>query len=147
MVTRVNQLNDMCTPCRLIRLVIFLKFWSQSLCCRFSRLIETCKLSCRQLLIAQGRCPHWLSPHTFHLCFCDVAAQALFKKVLVWFGLDWGFTSQSTIFQSCRDRVTASWVLPVLFGEVNVSCSRIQHGDLSEDRTPDLWLRNPTLYH
>ena len=24
------------------------------------------------------------------------------------------------------------------FWEVNVSCSRIQHGDLSEDRTPDL---------
>ena len=31
--------------------------------------------------------------------------------------------------------------------EVNVSCSRIQHGDLSEDRTPDLSLRRPTLYH
>ena len=33
------------------------------------------------------------------------------------------------------------------FGEENVSCSRIQHGDLSEDRTPDLSLRSPTLYH
>ena len=33
------------------------------------------------------------------------------------------------------------------FWEVNVSCSRIQHGDLSEDRTPDLSLRSPTLYH
>ena len=31
--------------------------------------------------------------------------------------------------------------------EVNVSCSRIQHGDPSEDRTPDLSLRSPTLYH
>ena len=30
------------------------------------------------------------------------------------FGLS--FTSQSTIFQSCRDGATASWVLPVLFG-------------------------------
>ena len=40
--------------------------------------------------------------------------------------------------------------LPVYFQyfwEVNVSCSRIQHGDLSEDRTPDLSLRSPTLYH
>ena len=33
------------------------------------------------------------------------------------------------------------------FWEVNVSCSTIQHGDLSEDRTPDLSLRSPTLYH
>ena len=33
------------------------------------------------------------------------------------------------------------------FWEVNVSCSRIQHGDPSEDRTPDLSLRSPTLYH
>ena len=33
------------------------------------------------------------------------------------------------------------------FGEVNVSCSRTQHGDLSEDRTPDLSLRSATLYH
>ena len=33
------------------------------------------------------------------------------------------------------------------FGEVNVSCSRIQHGDPNEDRTPDLSLRYPTLYH
>ena len=33
------------------------------------------------------------------------------------------------------------------FWEVNVSCSRTQQGDLSEDRTPDLSLRSPTLYH
>ena len=33
------------------------------------------------------------------------------------------------------------------FWEVNVSCSRIQHGDLSEDRTSDLWLKSRTLYH
>ena len=31
------------------------------------------------------------------------------------------------------------------FWEVNVSCSRIQHGDPSEDRTPDLSLQSPTL--
>ena len=31
------------------------------------------------------------------------------------------------------------------FWEVNVSCSRTQHGDLSEDRTRDLSLRSPTL--
>ena len=33
------------------------------------------------------------------------------------------------------------------FWKVNVSCSRTKHGDLSEDRTPDLSLRSPTLYH
>ena len=33
------------------------------------------------------------------------------------------------------------------FWEVNVSCSRIQHGDPTVDRTPDLSLRSPTLYH
>ena len=33
------------------------------------------------------------------------------------------------------------------FWEVNVSCSRIKHGDLSEDRTSYLSLRSPTLYH
>ena len=33
------------------------------------------------------------------------------------------------------------------FWEVNVSCSRIQHGDLSEDLTLDLSLQSPTLYH
>ena len=33
------------------------------------------------------------------------------------------------------------------FWEVNVFCSRIEHGHLSEDRTPDLSLRSPTLYH
>ena len=35
------------------------------------------------------------------------------------------------------------------FWEVNVglSCLRMQHGDLSEDRTPDLSLRSPMLYH
>ena len=35
------------------------------------------------------------------------------------------------------------------FWEVNVSCSRIQHGDLSEDRSPDLSLRtdDPPLGH
>ena len=33
------------------------------------------------------------------------------------------------------------------FWEVTVSCLRIQHGDLGEDRTPDLSLQSPTLNH
>ena len=53
---------------------------------------------------------------------------------------------QSTIFQSCRDGATASWLLPVVFGGVNVSCSRTQNGGCRY-RTPDLSLRSRRLYH
>ena len=56
-----------------------------------------------------------------------------------------GLTSQSTIFQSCWDGATASWVLPVLSGS-KVSCSRTQHGG-GRFRSPDLSLLSPTLYH
>ena len=35
-------------------------------------------------------------------------------------------TTKSTVFQSCRDIATASWVLINTMG-VNMSCSRIQH--------------------
>ena len=52
--------------------------------------------------------------------------------------------SKSTIFQSCRDGATASWVLPVLSGN-KVSCSRTQHGG-GGFRTPDLSFRNQMLY-
>ena len=38
-------------------------------------------------------------------------------------------------------------VITSTFWEVNVSCSKIQHGDLSEDRTPDLLLWSLMLYH
>ena len=40
--------------------------------------------------------------------------------------LCWCLTSQSTIFQSCRDEATASWVSPVLFMECICLCSRTQ---------------------
>ena len=40
----------------------------------------------------------------------------------------WSLTSKLTIFQSCKDGATASWVLPVLFQGVNVSCSWTQQG-------------------
>ena len=46
--------------------------------------------------------------------------------------------SQSTRFQSYGDRVTTSWVKPVLWG-VNASfLLRTQHGALSGDHTQDL---------
>ena len=35
-----------------------------------------------------------------------------------------GLTSQLIIFQSCRDGTTASWVLPIVFGEYIGLCSR-----------------------
>ena len=43
------------------------------------------------------------------------------------------FTSKSTTFQICRYR--SSWVEPVLFlARINVSCSRTQRSDTSEDQ-------------
>ena len=38
-------------------------------------------------------------------------------------------------------------ITSTLLREVNISCSRIQHGNLSENRTPNLSLQSPTLYH
>ena len=67
------------------------------------------------------------------------------QSIRFWFGLGWGFTSQSTIFQSGRSHCFLG--ITSTFCKVNVSCSRIQHSDPSEDRTPDLSLRSPTLYH
>ena len=37
------------------------------------------------------------------------------EKLLDWFCLCWGLTSQSTIFQLCRDGATASWVINQYF--------------------------------
>ena len=37
--------------------------------------------------------------------------------------------------------------ITITLWEVDVSCSRIQHGDPSEDQTPDLSLQSPMLYH
>ena len=54
-------------------------------------------------------------------------------------------TFKSTIFQSCRDGATASWISAVL-SVSKVSCSRTQHGG-GRLRTPDLSLRSPPLYH
>ena len=48
----------------------------------------------------------------------------------------WFFTSQSTIFQLCRDG--SSWVEPVL--RINVSCSRTQRSDAGE-----AWTDNPSV--
>ena len=53
-------------------------------------------------------------------------------------------TSQSTIFQSCRDGATTSWALPVLKLS-KVSCSRTQHSG-GRFLTPDLSLQSLTLY-
>ena len=50
-------------------------------------------------------------------CLCDLhPLTPHFYKFFLFVCLGRGFTSQSTIFQSCQDGATASWVLPVLFG-------------------------------
>ena len=62
------------------------------------------------------------------LCFCNG------------FGwLCWGLTSQSTIFQSCRDGAIASWVINQYFR--GVKCLAQGHNKVSKP------LAGPTLYH
>ena len=56
-------------------------------------------------------------------------------KVFFWFGLMLNIPVNNF---SCWDGATASLVLPVLFGGVNMSCSWTQHGDPSGTRTPPL---------
>ena len=59
---------------------------------------------------------------------------------MAWHGkvgwLCWGLTSQSTIFQSCRDGAIASWVINQYFR--GVKCLAQGHNTA---------LRSPTLYH
>ena len=59
----------------------------------------------------------------------------------------WGLTSQSTIFQSCRDGATASWVINQYFRGVKCLAHVSNPNHVSRYRTPDLSLRSPTLYH
>ena len=54
-------------------------------------------------------------------------------------------TPQSTIFQSCRDGATASWVLPVVSGS-KVYCSRTQHVG-GRIRTPRPLAPESDAYH
>ena len=78
--------------------------------------------------------------------------------------LCWGLTSQSIIFQSCRDGATASWVINQYFRGVKclaqghntaavgfeppTSRSGVRHSTTEPPREPpDLSLRSPTLYH
>ena len=62
------------------------------------------------------------------------------------FCLRWGLTSQSTIFQSCRDGAIASWVINQYFRGVKCLAQGHNTGG-GRFRTPDLSLRSPTLYH
>ena len=60
--------------------------------------------------------------------------------------LCWGLMSQSTIFQSCRDGATASWVINQYFRRVK--CLAQGHNTAAVGfEPPDLSLRSPTLYH
>ena len=75
--------------------------------------------------------------------------------------LCWGLTSQSTIFQSCRDGATASWVINQYFRAVNclaqghntaavgfeppTSRSRVWHSTTEPPRSPMMQLVNTTM--
>ena len=61
-----------------------------------------------------------------------------------YFCLCWGLTSQSTIFQSCRDRATASWVINQYFR--GVKCLAQGHNTAAIGFEPPT-SRSPTLYH
>ena len=55
-----------------------------------------------------------------------------------WFGLCWGLMSQSTIFQSCRDGATASWVINQYFR--GVKCLAQGHNTAAvENQQSDLY--------
>ena len=70
--------------------------------------------------------------------------------------LCWGLTSQSTIFQSCRDGATASWVINQYFRGVKclaqghntaavgieppTSRSGVRHSTTEPPRSPEIWL-------
>ena len=67
------------------------------------------------------------------------------QSILVWFGLR--FYVPVNNFSVMSGRSHRFLGITSTFWEVNVSCSRIQHAVPSEDRTPDLSLRSPMLYH
>ena len=64
-------------------------------------------------------CRMWHSiisnPDYCHFHLLDVIKAAAHKSFKVFVCLCWGLTSQSTIFQSCRDGTTASWVINQYF--------------------------------
>ena len=59
--------------------------------------------------------------------------------------LCWGLTSQSTIFQSCRDGATASWVINQYFR--GVKCLAQGHNTAAVGFEPPTSRSGPTLYH
>ena len=88
-------------------------------------------------------------------CSCGYSVTTL-SVTLTWVGwLCWGLTSQSTIFQSCRDGAIASWVINQYFRgvkclaqghntaavglEPRTSRSRVRHSTTEPPRSP-LWL-------
>ena len=65
---------------------------------------------------AQGHAtPKWLVRYDRNSNSSEILCLFSLPVSLIWFGLCWGLTSQSTIFQSCRDGATASWVINQYF--------------------------------
>ena len=74
------------------------------------------------------------------------SGSTLFAHTWLFVCLCWGLTSQSTIFQSCRDGATASWVINQYFR--GVKCLAQGHNTAAVGiEPPNLSLRSPTLYH
>ena len=57
----------------------------------------------------------FLRPFSLFCWFKKSSCQLLAKECALSFWLCWGLTSQSTIFQSCRDGATAFWVINQYF--------------------------------
>ena len=66
------------------------------------------------------------------LTMCQILGSYIFPKVIGW--LCWGLTSQSTIFQSCRDGAIASWVINQYFR--GVKCLAQGHNTAAVDLEP-----------
>ena len=68
---------------------------------------------CQKSAYGPGYLKRILLRELVELCGCNAESVETFRR---WFVcLCWGLTSQSTIFQSCRDGATASWVINQYF--------------------------------
>ena len=76
------------------------------------------------------------------LCWCYISPSQQFFIFCLFVCLRWFFTSQLTIFYSCRYNFQPSWVEP----EDKVSCLRTQCSASGEARNSDLSVTRQALY-
>ena len=98
-------------------------------------------------------------PIFFQTCYSKHTYYLIWPKMVGW--LCWGLTSQSTIFQSCRDGAIASWVINQYFRgvkclaqghntaavglEPRTSRSGVRHSTTEPPRSP-IWPKIPSLW-